>query len=146
MDAIIFNIQCDVPNLNGRVYPKEAIDGMLERMNDGKKTLFITLGRPNLPFHGIDLNSVIGIVEKGSLTDDGHIAFDFFPIKGRESFFELSCDYLTVGHGTVKQMKKKTNRKNGIRQTLNVVNDYKLISISMVPKQTKEDECPTSHQ
>lgn len=102
METILINLQCDVPNGNGRIYPRHVVEKMVEKMNKTRPPVVITNGRPDIPYEGIHLDKVVGFVEDAAITEDDQIKVNYKAIQGREDLFEIPHELVTFGVGKVK--------------------------------------------
>jgi hypothetical protein len=67
-------LQCDVPNKNGRVYPKEEIEKALVKVREGQQTIWGTVGMPD--GGAIPLNDVAFITGNMQLNDKNYLVGD----------------------------------------------------------------------
>ena len=116
-------LKADVPNANGRIYPRETVEQMVEQCAKNQNRIFGTIGMPEGT--GLDISKVSHTVNNLRITEGGDLIGDVMVLatpqgKVMEELLAqgTTYDYRTAGIGKIDE--------NG------VVSDYRLISISMV--------------
>jgi len=115
-------VQADVPNANGRVYPRDVLESALKAIQ--KNRLFAQFGMPEGT--SIDLLEIAASVGNFSFDDEGFLCAELIALetpKGKvltESLVSTEFDYRPAGIGRVD--------KNG------VITDYRFTSIGVLSK------------
>ena len=115
-------LKADVPNANGRIYPRETVEQMVEQCAKNQNRIFGTIGMPEGT--ALDISKVSHTVNNLRITEGGDLIGDVMVLatpQGKvmeELLAHGTYDYRTAGIGKVDE--------NG------VVSDYRLISISLV--------------
>lgn len=123
-------LECDKPNLNGRVYPREAVEKMIADVQTKPGMMgrvFGTIGMPK--GSSLDITEISHSVSNLRIMEDGRVMGDMMVLdtpKGKVLKELLSPEnhsysFRTAGIGQIKE-------ENGVK----VVHDYRLISISAV--------------
>jgi hypothetical protein len=115
-------LKCDEPNANGRIYPREVVEKMVEQCEANQNRIFGTVGMPEGT--SLDISKISHTVNNLRITEGGDLIGDVMVLstpqgKVMQELLEVGkYDYRTAGIGKIDE--------NG------VVSDYRLISISMV--------------
>lgn len=115
-------LKADVPNANGRIYPRETVEEMVKQCAANQNRIFGTIGMPE--GNGLNIAEISHTVNNLRITESGDLIGDVMVLstpKGevmKELLAHGTYDYRTAGIGKIDE--------NG------VVSDFRLISISMV--------------
>ncbi len=115
-------LKADVPNANGRIYPRATVEQMVKQCKANQNRIFGTIGMPE--GNTLDIAEISHSVNNLRITEDGDLVGDVMVLdtpKGevmKELLTQRTYDFRTAGIGKIDE--------NG------VVSDIQLISISMV--------------
>lgn len=120
-------VQADVPNANGRTYPREVLEAAMKQVElSGQNRLFATLGMPEGAT--ISLTEICAIVGNLAFDEENFLVGDVIPLQTpngdhlKEMLAAgLKFDYRLAGIGTIEE---------------NVVRDFKFMAIGVLPEGT----------
>jgi len=134
-------IQADVPNMNGNIYSREVLQSMCDQAQPKieQRRLIGRLGTSSDPIRISDASHIVTKLE----LDDGHLCAEIDVLGNTEGGQALlrvlagsgidDMEIIPYGQGSVTRVAKGTRR---------VEDDYRLMSLDVVPKLTPAAEEP----